>query len=195
MLNNQLTKILFIIGFLVIAGLVVTYFFVKKPSVEAGISRVAIIDSVRIKTQSLPFIKVRQLLEEQHATAQKEILEQESVIREQYEELKKNSVPNSEKQKTKQVLDKKVAELQQSVQKRQEKLTKQFSFLTENLETKLNEIIKEIAREFGFNLVLNTTIQETHAILYAEPSLDVTDEVIKRLDHKLPNLTLPTLEG
>jgi len=194
-LNNQLTKILFIIGFLVIAGLVVTYFFVKKPSVEAGISRVAIIDSVRIKTQSLPFIKVRQLLEEQHATAQKEILEQESVIREQYEELKKNSVPNSEKQKTKQVLDKKVAELQQSVQKRQEKLTKQFSFLTENLETKLNEIIKEIAREFGFNLVLNTTIQETHAILYAEPSLDVTDEVIKRLDHKLPNLTLPTLEG
>lgn len=194
-MNNQLTKILFIIGFLVIAGLVVTYFFVKKPSVEAGISRVAIIDSVRIKTQSLPFIKVRQLLEEQHATAQKEILEQESVIREQYEELKKNSVPNSEKQKTKQVLDKKVAELQQSVQKRQEKLTKQFSFLTENLETKLNEIIKEIAREFGFNLVLNTTIQETHAILYAEPSLDVTDEVIKRLDHKLPNLALPTLEG
>lgn len=194
-MNNQLTKILFIIGFLVIAGLVVTYFFVKKPSVEAGISRVAIIDSVRIKTQSLPFIKVRQLLEEQHATAQKEILEQESVIREQYEELKKNSVPNSEKQKTKQALDKKVAELQQSVQKRQEKLTKQFSFLTENLETKLNEIIKEIAREFGFNLVLNTTIQETHAILYAEPSLDVTDEVIKRLDHKLPNLTLPTLEG
>ncbi len=194
-MNNQLTKILFIIGFLVITGLVVTYFFVKKPSVEAGISRVAIIDSVRIKTQSLPFIKVRQLLEEQHATAQKEILEQESVIREQYEELKKNSVPNSEKQKTKQVLDKKVAELQQSVQKRQEKLTKQFSFLTENLETKLNEIIKEIAREFGFNLVLNTTIQETHAILYAEPSLDVTDEVIKRLDHKLPNLTLPTLEG
>ena len=135
------------------------------------------------------------MLEEQHATAQKEILEQESVIREQYEELKKNSVPNSEKQKTKQVLDKKVAELQQSVQKRQEKLTKQFSFLTENLETKLNEIIKEIAREFGFNLVLNTTIQETHAILYAEPSLDVTDEVIKRLDHKLPNLALPTLEG
>ncbi len=194
-MNNQLTKILFIIGFLVIAGLVVTYFFVKKPSVEAGISRVAIIDSVRIKTQSLPFIKVRQLLEEQHATAQKEILEQESVIREQYEELKKNSDPNSEKQKTKQVLDKKVAELQQSIQKRQEKLTKQFSFLTENLETKLNEIIKEIAREFGFNLVLNTTIQETHAILYAEPSLDVTDEVIKRLDHKLPNLTLPTLEG
>lgn len=194
-MNNQLTKILFVIGFLVIAGLVVTYFFIKKPSVEAGISRVAIIDSVRIKTQSLPFIKVRQLLEEQHATAQKEILEQESVIREQYEELKKNSVPNSEKQKTKQILDKKVAELQQSVQKRQEKLTKQFSFLTENLEIKLNEIIKEIVKEFGFNLVLNTTIQETHAILYAEPSLDITDEVIKRLDHKLPNLTLPTIEG
>jgi Skp family chaperone for outer membrane proteins len=194
-LNNQLTKILFVIGFLVIAGLVVTYFFIKKPSVEAGISRVAIIDSVRIKTQSLPFIKVRQLLEEQHATAQKEILEQESVIREQYEELKKNSVPNSEKQKTKQILDKKVAELQQSVQKRQEKLTKQFSFLTENLEIKLNEIIKEIVKEFGFNLVLNTTIQETHAILYAEPSLDITDEVIKRLDHKLPNLTLPAIEG
>ena len=194
-MTNQLTKILFIIGFLVIVGLAVIYYLTKKPSVEASAARVSIIDSVRIKTQSLPFIKVRQLLEEQHATAQKEILEQESVIREQYEELKKSTMPNSEKQKKKQILDKKVAELQQSVQKRQEKLTKQFSFLTENLEAKLNEIIKEIVKEFGFNLVLNTTIQETHAILYAEPSLDITDEVIKRLDHKLPNLTLPTLES
>lgn len=194
-MTNQLTKILFIIGFLVIVGLAVIYYLTKKPSVEASAARVSIIDSVRIKTQSLPFIKVRQLLEEQHATAQKEILEQESVIREQYEELKKSTIPNSEKQKKKQILDKKVAELQQSVQKRQEKLTKQFSFLTENLEAKLNEIIKEIVKEFGFNLVLNTTIQETHAILYAEPSLDITDEVIKRLDHKLPNLTLPTLES
>jgi Skp family chaperone for outer membrane proteins len=194
-LNNQLTKILFIIGFLVIIGMTLIYHFTKRPSVEAGTARIAILDSVRIKTQSLPFIKVRQLLEEQHAMAQKEILEQESIIREQYEGLKKGSIPNSEKQKKKQTLDKKVAELQQSVQKRQDKLTKQFSLLTENLEIKLNEIIKEIVHEYGFNLVLNTTIQETHAILYAEPSLDITDEVIKRLDHKLPDLTLPTLEG
>lgn len=194
-MKNQLTKVLFIIGFLVIIGLTALYQFTKKPSVEAGTARVSIIDSVRIKTQSLPFIKVRQLLEEQHAVAQKEILEQESVIREQYEELKKSSIPNQEKQKKKQNLDKKIAELQQSVQKRQEKLTKQFSLLTASLESKLNEIIKEIVKEYGFNLVLNTTIQETHAILYAEPSLDITDEVIKRLDHKLPDLTLPSLEG
>lgn len=194
-MNNQLTKILSIIGFLVITGLAILYQFTKRPSIEAGAARVAIIDSIRIKTQSLPFIKVRQLLEEQHAMAQKEILEQESIIREQHEELKKGSLPDSEKQKKKQILDKKVAELQQNVQKRQEKLTKQFSFLTENLETKLSEIIKEIVKEHGFNLVLNSTIQETHAILYADPSLDITEEVIKRLDHKLPNLTLPSLES
>ncbi len=194
-MNNQLTKILSIVGFLVALVLLSFYYVTKKPSVEAEAARVSIIDSVRIKTQSLPFIKVRQLLEEQHTIAQKEILEQESTLREQYEELKKSPVHNQEKQKKKQALDKKVAELQQSVQKRQEKLTKQFSLLTEGLESKLNEVIKEIVKEYGFNLVLNTTIQETHAILYAEPSLDITDEVIKRLDHKVPDLTFPNIEG
>lgn len=193
-MHNQLTKILFIIGFLVLTVLGAIYHFTQKPAIEAEAAKVSIIDSVRIKTQALPFIKVRQLLEEQHAIAQKEILEQESSIREQHEELKKSTLSTQEKQKKKQLLDKKVAELQQNVQKRQDKLTKQFSMLTENLENKLNEIIKEIVKEHGFNLVLNTTIQDTHAILYATPSLDITDEVIKRLDKKLPNLTLPNID-
>ena len=82
-MNNQLTKILSIVGFLVALVLLSFYYVTKKPSVEAEAARVSIIDSVRIKTQSLPFIKVRQLLEEQHTIAQKEILEQESTHREQ----------------------------------------------------------------------------------------------------------------
>ena len=194
-MNNHLTRILFIISCFVVLGLWGIYYLVSPPSVEAFVARVAVIDSVRIKTQSVPFIKVRQLLEEQHAKAHQEILEQERSIRQQDEELRKGTISNQEKHKKKQALDKKVTELQQSVQKKQDKLTKQFALLTERLETELNEIIAKIVKELGFNLVLNTTIQETKAILYADPALDITNEIIKRLDKKMPTVTLPSLES
>ncbi len=168
------------------------YLFKGYHPIEAKSVRIAIIDSVKIKSQSIPFMRVRQLLEEQHTTAHKEILDQETAIRQQYENFKMSKDAPQEKQKKKLELDKKGSELGQIVHKKQEELTKQFSLLTEKLEAQFHQIIQEIVKEYGFNLVLNKTIQETQAILYADTGFDITDEVIKRLDKKLPNVTLPT---
>jgi Skp family chaperone for outer membrane proteins len=191
-LNNRLSKVLIfsiVIAFAAVCG--TFYFFKGQHSVEAKSVRIAVIDSTRIKNQSIPFVRMRQLLEEQHAAAHKEILDQETQIRQQYESFKKSKDSLAEKQKEKLELDKKGSELGQIVHKKQEELTKQFSLLTEKLEAEFYRVIQEIVKEYGFNLVLNSTIQETQAILYADAAFDITDEVIKRLDKKLPNIALP----
>ncbi len=189
-MNNLVKVLLLTIIILVIGGSF--YLFKGYHPIEAKSVRIAIIDSVKIKSQSIPFMRVRQLLEEQHTTAHKEILDQETAIRQQYENFKMSKDAPQEKQKKKLELDKKGSELGQIVHKKQEELTKQFSLLTEKLEAQFHQIIQEIVKEYGFNLVLNKTIQETQAILYADTGFDITDEVIKRLDKKLPNVTLPT---
>jgi Skp family chaperone for outer membrane proteins len=38
------------------------------------------------------------------------------------------------------------------------------------------------------------TIQETRAVLYADEKLDITLEVIERLDKMLPDLKLPQID-
>ncbi len=191
-MDNRLTRILiFSIGIAVLAVWGGFYLSKSYYPIEAKSVRIAVIDSTRIKNQSIPFLRVRQLLEEQHAAAHKEILDQETQIRQQYENFKKSKDSPEEKQKKKLELDKKGSELGQTVHKKQEELTKQFSLLAEKLEAELHHVIQEIVKEYGFNLVLNTTIQETQAILYTDPAFDITNEVIKRLDMKLPNVTLP----
>lgn len=160
--------------------------FLKNKIISKNI-KVAVVNSDKIKTKSLPFVRIRELLENEHARIHQEILEQEQKLRNEHEKLKKNGVIPEEKME----FDKKVSVLEQNVQQAREKLSKQFNFLTEFIESKLNEIIEEIVKEYGFNLVLNTAIQETRAILYNDAALNITHEVIKRLDKRLPDLKLP----
>ena len=166
------------------------YFVFYTYKIDSKAICVAVVNSNLIKSQSLPFIRVRELLEKEHARIHEDILREETQLREEHQRLKNNKARPEQKLE----FDKKVSALEQQVQKTKEKLGKQFSLLTEQVEATLNQVIEEIVKEYGFNLVLNMTIQETRSILYYEKTLDITTEVIKRLDKKLPNLKLPVVE-
>ncbi|MCX7338111.1 MAG: OmpH family outer membrane protein [Alphaproteobacteria bacterium] len=169
-------------------------FSVYKSTLKRQGAFVAVIDSPRIKNEAEPFVKVGNLLKEQHTQSHKEILAQETSLRKQMEEIKKGKLSSEDRQKRKIQFDKKVAELEQHVRQKQEKLNKQFGALMERVETSLYDIISMIAREKGVNLVLNSNIQGTEAVLYVDDFLDITDETIKRLNKKLEKITLPELE-
>ena len=49
----------------------------------------------------------------------------------------------------------------------------------------INEIISDLARDKGLDLVL-----QRPAVFYAGPDLDVTQEVLSRLNRKLPSVTV-----
>ncbi len=191
-MKNKIIQIAFIaFAFFSLVG-ALGYVWVTRPiTVQAQCVKIAVVDGLKIKSTSKPFVRVRELLEEQHADAHKEILTQENAIRKEYENLKSGVGSLEERKKRKQEVDKKIAELEKNVQKKKDILTKQFSVLMENVEMEMNHVISTLVKEHGFNLVLNKSIQETRAILFYEPSLDITDEVIRRLDNKIKTIVLP----
>lgn len=80
--------------------------------------------------------------------------------------------------------EQKVAEAQRDLQDRQGKLEAAYNKAMQQVEATVAEIVGEIARESGYNMVLPKA-----AVLYATSEMDVTPDVIKRLNAKLPTVS------
>jgi Skp family chaperone for outer membrane proteins len=152
--------------------------------------RVAVIDSDRLKKQAKPFKDVHDILEREHAKAHEEILSNENQLRKEFERIKSeknSSIAQTQKAK----LDKKVEELEKKLQKKKGRLEKHVNALAAQLEETVFSVIKAIAAKRDINLIINSTINETRVIFYTENRFDITDDVIKDLEKRLPQLVLP----
>ncbi len=88
--------------------------------------------------------------------------------------------------------DKKVKDFQdkagkeeREVQDQKVALDKAFAGALEDIQKNVLDITKQVAAEKKLNLVVSSA-----QVLYADPSLDITDEVLKRLDAKLPTVAV-----
>jgi outer membrane protein len=130
---------------------------------------------------------VQQQLEQQRATYQKDFSKQEADLRASGGELQRQQAILSRdalEAKGKE-LQQKYAELERQVQsKRQVLLRGEGEARNRILDTTI-QIVQEIGQERRATLVL-----PKDTVLMVAPDLDVTDEVLKRLDQKLPTLTV-----
>ena len=76
-----------------------------------------------------------------------------------------------------------LAKAQQEAKQKEAQLNKAFSEALTQIQEKVTEIVAEIAKEKNFQLA----IPKAQA-LYAADGLEITDDVLKRLDQKLPEL-------
>lgn len=79
----------------------------------------------------------------------------------------------------------KAANAQREVQQKKMAVEKALEGALADVQTTVLSIVKEVAAEKKLTLVVSSG-----AVLYAEPSLDITDEVLKRLNTKLPNVAV-----
>lgn len=79
----------------------------------------------------------------------------------------------------------KAANEQRAVQGKKAQLDKSFAGALEEIQKTVLDIVKQVATEKKLNLVISSA-----QVLYAEDSLDVTAEVLKRLDAKLPTVAV-----
>lgn len=101
------------------------------------------------------------------------------------EEAKSGSTPELEKKKENFVNQ--LREFQSKVQKRSEKIGETFIKTTSKVQIEaLAPIIEKVAEERGVNLVLNNA-----QIIFFAPSMDMTDEVLTRLDKKISSIDFP----
>lgn len=192
--NNRWSFYLSVLSALVF-GIVITCSFCRNTTSSTQSIRIAVMDSSRIKAEAKPFIAVRELIDKEHVDAHKQILEQETVLREELREIRTSKLGARKKQEMKQDFDKKLALLEQTVLQKKEKIVRQFEQISSELESALKGIIEKIVKDKGFQVVLNKFIQETQAILYSEKSLDITDEVIEKINKKIPKIQLPDVRG
>ena len=79
----------------------------------------------------------------------------------------------------------KAAAADRQVQEKKEQLDKAFAVALEEIQQAVIGVVKEVADEKKINLAISSA-----QVLYNEPSADISDEVLKRLDAKLPKVTM-----
>ena len=154
---------------------------------QAANAGIAVINIQEIMRESLAAKSVRQKLEAQQKAFQNEMTAKEKKLQEDEKNLaQQRSVlaPEAFEQKVNEFRTK-ATTAQREVQAKKSKLDNAFAQALAEIQKNVVDISAAIAKERSYQAVLPTS-----QMLYAEPSLDITDEVLARLNKKLPNVAV-----
>jgi outer membrane protein len=155
-------------------------------------ARIAILDVQKVIRESLVAADIRSQVSRQEKVYQSELAGEEQEVRAASEELaRQRAILSSDvfAQKRKE-LNSRVAALQRGVASRKRELDRARIASFKEVERSLSDIISEIAKERGLNLILSR-VNTRSVVLYADDALNITAEVVKRLDQRLPSVKVP----
>lgn len=147
---------------------------------------IAVIDSQRVNREAAALKNARQQLEQFRFSFQSEIAKEEEKLRAEEQEIaRQRSVlaPEAFEQR-RQAFQAKVVDLQKRIQERSQSLEKMLNGVREQVTVQVIEILKGLAQERGFNMVLD----RAQVQIFIGDSIDITPEVLKRLDQRLPTV-------
>ena len=147
---------------------------------------IAVIDSQRVNREAAALKNARQQLEQFRFTFQSEIAKEEEKLRAEEQEIaRQRSVlaPEAFEQR-RQAFQAKVVDLQKRIQERSQSLEKMLNGVREQVTVQVIDILKGLATERGFNMVLD----RAQVQIFIGDSIDITPEVLKRLDQRLPTV-------
>lgn len=124
--------------------------------------------------------KAKKRLEKEFEQKQSKLDKKQKEVKELKEQLDSGMMLSEEaKQKKAVELQKQLAELQQLYMKMQRDLAQKEAEATQKIFKKMGEIVEKMAKEKGYDLILEKT---ESSVLYAEDGMDLTDELIERYD-------------
>ncbi|MEJ5233318.1 MAG: OmpH family outer membrane protein [Geminicoccaceae bacterium] len=148
----------------------------------------AVVDHQRIMRDSKAAKSIQQQLEVRRKLYLDQLAKEEQRLAELGKELsRQRTVLTAEvfAQKRKEY-EEAVQALQRASNERRRQLDEALGAANAQVRQALKEIVDELAETRGFNLVLPAS-----AVLLFSPKIDITDEVMARLDRKLPSVKLP----
>jgi Skp family chaperone for outer membrane proteins len=148
---------------------------------------VAIVDMQVILQQSEAAKSIQKQLESQRKSFQAEISKQEDSLRNAEQELRRQRTSASQQQFEQQQrqFEQRVAEVQRKTQDRKRTLDQALNDSLEILRKNVMEVVAQISQERQITLVL-----ARQQVIMGEKSLDITDEVMQRLNQKLKSVTV-----
>ena len=148
----------------------------------------AVIDYQRILTEAAAARSIREQIELRRKTYQEEIGKEEQRLHEADKEVARQRsllTPEAFAEKRRE-FEREVAEVQRMVQERRRELDSATGVALKEVEDALIDVVESIAEERGFNLVLPRS-----EVLFFARTIDLTDEVLTKLDDRLPNVQVP----
>jgi Skp family chaperone for outer membrane proteins len=174
--------------FLAIVATAIYFACAVIPASAQGLSGVAVIDVLRLQRESAASKSIKAQIEKQYAVHQQEITKQENELRSAEQELNRQRTlvsPEAFAERRRQ-FEQKVANLQRDVQNRKREMDKSQVAAQRIVEQSLSGIVEQLVTERKLTLVLGK-----NQTIYAAPEFEITDEVIKRLNAKLPSVKVP----
>ena len=146
---------------------------------------IAIVDVQRILQESLAAKSVQKQLEAQRSKFQNEIEGEENGLRDAEQELTKerDRLPAPAYADREQQLHQRFSTVEEHVQERHKVLDQAFTDSMNAVRNALLDVVQKAAHEHGANMVV-----VKQQALWADQPLDITDEVLKKLDQKLPKV-------
>ena len=190
-INIMKVLILFILS----AMLVLQTSFVRaQVSSELEPVSLAVVDFRGVLAKSEAARNIRSAVDEKRRELRKYFLEVENSLRDEQKDLsKKRSIVTAEAfEKRARKLKEKAQSAQKLAQTSTQKLKKSFDQAMDKVQKELLRIVAEVAEESGVGVVLFRS-----AIVIAVKKLDISKEVLKRLNKKLPDVKVrfETIKG
>ena len=173
-----------------LCGLVLWGLLVPAPVGAASLAPlpppvIAIVDVQRIMQESLAAKSAQKQLEAQRSKFQSEIAKEENDLRQAEQDLAKQraALPAPDYADREQQLRQRFATVEAHVQSRRKVLDQSYTDAMNAVRAALLEVVSKVAREHGANLAI-----VKQQALWTDQPLDITDEVLSRLDREMPKV-------
>lgn len=155
-------------------------------------ARIAIIDYQFIQQKSAAMIDINSQIERRRQIYQEEISLQEQELRAEDQELvRQRSILAADAfaQKRRE-FEARVAAVQRVVQARKKELDGAYEYGLKQIQGAVINIIAELSEIHGFNLVLSR-----QQIVFADSALNISEEVLRRLNERLPRVEVSAAQN
>lgn len=145
-------------------------------------AKIAIVDVLTILENSVAVQSINKEIEKINQNIEREMIQKEEELKKDEEDLfkKRGTISEEDFQKANDNFNEKVSEAQKKKQSRQDSLEKAHAEAMQEVHEATIEIISNLADEYNFNATLPSSY-----VLFVKSYLDITPEVIKRLNETL----------
>ena len=151
------------------------------------VPRVAVLDVDRVRRTAVAVQSIRDQLNVYMDAYRAETLKEEQDIRAAEEEIagKRALLTPDEYATERRKLEQRLAEAQGRVQRRREALERSHGEAMQRVQDALGRIVTEMATEKGVNLILRK-----EQVVFVVNSVEITDEVLRRLNQQMPTVVV-----
>jgi Skp family chaperone for outer membrane proteins len=152
---------------------------------EDGKQSIAVVNIQQVMKDSTAAKTVREQLESKQKSFQAAITKKEESLQKEDQELgkQKSVLSKSAFEEKARAFRAKATDVQKDVQSKKAMLDSAFEHSLNDIQKVVTDIISDLSKEKGFVIAVPTS-----QILYADKSLDISNDVLERLNKKLPKL-------